>query len=247
MVFIHIAKCGGVSVDTALKMNFLFHSKRLTSYESLQAAKKVYHISDPLKDDYHSVLQYRDHILRYFLENVNYQFVSGHFCFNEDLYYQYNQKFNFVTMLRNPVHRFLSSYFYNYSKDNDSPWKIRCTLDEYVDTSYGKNLGHDYVKFIGGLRKNNDYTSNEAINRALSLLRLFSVIGILENPEHFQNAIHKKLGLNIKLKRKNISPVSKDLRKQQTNQSAIDKIEKICTPDLIIYNEALRLNNLVSS
>jgi hypothetical protein len=197
--------------------------------------------NNALDDDYHAVLQYRDKLLRYFLESEHIRYISGHFCFSKKLFEEYGDKFAFVTMLRSPVERFLSSYFFNASKDDGSPWKVSCSLSDYVETDHGTNLGHDYVKFIGGLREDRNYRSAAAIEQAKSYLKLFTAVGILERPLSFENEIEKQLGFRVKLRKSNLSPVPKAKRERQITNKILSRINEICEPDMIVYNEAVKI------
>jgi hypothetical protein len=197
--------------------------------------------NNALDDDYHAVLEYRDKLLHYFLESDNTRYISGHFCFSKKLYEEYGDKFVFVTMLRNPVERFLSSYFFNASKDDGSQWKVSCSLRDYVETDHGKNLGHDYVKFIGGLRDDRNYCSTAAIEQAMTSLKFFTVVGILEKPSSFENDIKKKLGFKVRLGKSNLNPVPKAKRMRQINNKILFRINEICEPDMIIYKEAVKI------
>ena len=179
--FMHIAKCGGSSITNALRDSFtplnpfadqvIFH---LDPYAAHQAATMSR--QEPL--------DYNRKLLRYCLGCSEYKYVYGHFSFDEMAYETYRDQFAFVTVLRNPVDKWFSLYFYNRYKKSDF-FKIEENLEDFVHTPTAVGYGCDYVmQFAGDYARDHysyaDYTSDTAIKHAIENLKKFHLVGCLE-------------------------------------------------------------------
>ena len=238
LCFIHIAKCGGVSINQAIRKKYLISYSRLNARASLESARISEGFEDPFADDYEAVLRFREKLLLYELEK-GHGFVSGHYAFSEKAYARHRSRYQFMTILRDPVARFLSSYFFNSSKTDDSPWKICVGLEDYVQSAEGRRLGCDYVRLLGGLREDRSYDSEEAIRNARSNLQKFDICGVIEETDNLVRQLRERCGLKVKIGRKNKSPVSAGERKRVVTDEIRSEIERICAPDLILYKDAL--------
>lgn len=241
LCFIHIAKCGGVSINQAIRKKYLITYSRLNARASLESARIACGFDDPFADDYEAVLRFRENLLLYELEK-GCGFVSGHYAFSNRAYTRHHPRYKFMTLLRDPVARFLSSYFFNSRKAEDSPWKIQESLEEYIDSDHGKRLGQDYVRFLGGVRSDGRYDSDEALVQARANLRKFDLVGVIEDTESLGRQLEKKCGLKIRIGKKNKSPVSKRDRESLVTPEIRRAIENICARDQILYKEALEIS-----
>ncbi len=244
--FIHIAKCGGVSINQAIRRKYLVSYSRLNARASLEAARAVYGFEDPFDDGYASVFRFRENILLYELEKGS-GFISGHYAFSERAYQMHSDRYRFITVLRDPVAMFLSNYFFNSSKENDSPWKIRLPLDEYVETQKAKDLGHGYVTILGGVREDGRYDSDEALERARENLRKFAVCGVIEDTPGFERQLEDKCGIRIKIGMKNKSPVRKSERDKIVTEEIREKVRKAVARDLVLYEDARKISEAYSA
>ncbi|MDZ4345701.1 MAG: hypothetical protein U1E51_25080, partial [Candidatus Binatia bacterium] len=104
--------------------------------------------------------------------------VMGHYRFSRETLERYRDEWNFITLLRNPVDRWYSHYFYN--KNNDSIYKINEELDEYVETDTALFLGSLYVSVVTGETQRKPIRTQEYIKEAVDILRNFAVVGSLE-------------------------------------------------------------------
>lgn len=238
LCFIHIAKCGGVSINQAIRKKYLISYSRLNARASLESARTVYGFDDPFQDGYEGVLRFRESLLLYELEKGS-GFVSGHYAFSERAYAKHHPHYKFMTLLRDPVARFLSSYFFNSRKAEDSPWKIRETLEEYVAGNDGKRLGQDYVRFLGGVRDDGRYDSDEALENARKNLQKFDVCGVIEDTPDLVRQLAQQCGLKVNIGKRNKSPVSKKERDRMVTEEIRKRIEEICQRDLILYRDAV--------
>ncbi len=160
-------------------------------------------------------------------------FISGHVAFDFNTWKAFQERYLYLTCLRNPVKRYLSQYFYNYYKKSDHR-KINVDLPTYITMPIGKHEGSIYVKFLGGISEEKDYTSTEAIARAKENLSKLNLVAFLENLNPFIDQFYAKTGIKISIPHKRKNPVSKP----KVDKEILAKIETICTPDLEIYEYA---------
>jgi hypothetical protein len=230
--FLHIPKCGGTSADTAIQEAYRW--KACVHLNSRASRRSSLFLGDELA-------RHRNQLLAYFLEQEQLQYVSGHFTFNEKVFDAYSNRWNFITMLRNPVDKFISQYFYNHQKNNQDHFGISASLEEFLETDDGRSLGSDYAhKFSGSLNPQSTLseTHGDAVQRAVNNLKKFKLVGFLENTEAFQAGFRESFGATLNIKQMNKNPDKKtaDISKQTRK-----KIEMLCETDMEIYSRARKL------
>ena len=247
LFFLHVPKCGGTSVDNAIASLYRTLDWRrdngVVSLDSTASIRVVTtlegtHYPDDTTDDY-PILRVREHILLYFLAQRNVRYLSGHFAFSEAAYRDHGTIFAFVTVLRDPVSRFKSSYYYNRYK---SGTHIRVQLEwpEYLDSFFGQSQGYEYVKFLGGPRVDRNYTSAQAIAQAKANVERFALVGFLENLSLFTKEFERRFGVPLHIPRENPTPAPKTAYRQPLDTDLERKIAKLCEPDIEVYQHALR-------
>ena len=201
--FLHLPKCGGTSIDHAIKC--LYRKKdrtvKVNAVASTKAANLINQINFPYdtSDDY-PILKLRENLLLYFMSQ-DMKYISGHFSFSEIGHQNFSDKYIFITVLRDPVRRWISLYFFNRYKD-EKHCKLEDDITTVLHSESGKSQGYEYVKFIGGLNDNRDYTSQRAIDRAKDNLSKFDLVGSLENQEIFFKQIKDRFGVNLDIPKK---------------------------------------------
>lgn len=251
--FLHLHKCGGTSISHAIKhhyhtLNILNDPTRnINVGASSKAAmmnlglmipdvrKPLSQVIDSRMED--EVLFYREKLLTYYLCQAQVRYVSGHFCFNSNLYEQFASQYNFITVLRHPIQRLLSFYHFSRYKSADRPGKISIDLQEYLDTRRSISTGY-YVRMLGGLDPSGDYQSESAILRAKENLHKFKLVGFLENLESFQNQFLSLFERRLYIKKLNHSPKPKEKNPDNFTTEIEAKIQDICKADIEVYNYA---------
>lgn len=246
--YLHIYKCGGTSIAQAIKScyldlenienNFVFHLNRRAANEAINAIRR--NLGNPelfsnhmYKDDLRLKLQ--ESLLLYYMGREQTNYIAGHFGFSATAYQYFSNKYAFITVLREPVKRFISAYVYGRYREGR---KHNMDLTEYLQAKTGFG-GSTYVKLLGGLDETGDYTSERAIARAKENLHKFSVVGCLEYTEEFLKQFEERFGRKLKIRKYNQSPKSETYRNSILTEETEEKIREICKPDLEIYQYAL--------
>jgi hypothetical protein len=247
IVFVHIPKCGGTSLSEAISRHYYTLDIRKDRLMIGIDVRATYHVTalfaakDPFEDDYHEVLRFEERLLLYYMHQKDLRYIHGHFAFSELAYQLFGDRFQYVTMLRDPVERIISHFLYNKFKQQAfGIGTIDEDINNYMNSDRFRNQGHEYVKkFFGTFDRSVDYTSSEAIDRAKANLRKFAVVGCLENLESFASRFEKCFGVKLQLPVKNVSPKSGSFKRTLINDEIKNRIASICKPDLEIYTYAL--------
>ncbi|MCF6153329.1 MAG: hypothetical protein E3K38_13805 [Candidatus Kuenenia stuttgartiensis] len=232
--FMHIPKCGGTSISHAISRKYLtpdFTRNRIVSLDT-------YASSNTAKLLDLQTLKFRENLLLYFMNMKNVKYISGHFSFSEIAFREFHNKFAFVTVLREPVKRWISVYFYSRYKES-THCKIETDITTFIQSKEGKSKGHAYIRFLGGIDEEMDYTSKQALDRAKGNLDKFDIVGFLEYKENFIQQFENRFGVRLALKKENPSPVTQIFKDSVITEEIIEKIKTICKPDIEIYQYAV--------
>jgi len=245
LVFVHVPKCGGNSIAAAIHDRYKTFSPRGTpglvnidAAASLKATEILFG-SDPFEDDYVNVLRIRELLLIYFLNMKETRMVSGHMPFSGLAYDKHKDDYAFVTILRDPVKRWISAFFYNKYREA-SKWKIGDDLTNYVESKRGRANGYEYVKkLFGSVAPGIDFTSDAAIDTAKQNLAKFDVLGVLEDTQGFKKKFKDRFDVELSIGQKNTGPKSSNYVKSFITKDMEERIREICRPDLAIYQHAI--------
>jgi hypothetical protein len=245
LFFLHVPKCGGVSVQNAIESCYSlidkFTGHRQLDHPATNSAAKALNPSvERFSEDDYEVLKFREQLLLYFMSQKSTRYVTGHFAFSETAYKAFGNKFTFLTILRDPVPRWISLYFFGKHRGS-----IREELKDFVDSDYARSQGYEFVKFIGGPLKDGNYTTREAIDRAKENLERIHIVGALEHQDDFCAKFKARLGVDLRIPEMNTSPVSRAQRESVVTEEIKERVREICRPDLEVYRYAVE--NFVKS
>ena len=144
----HPPKCGGTSISRSIKQAYGIYEnlygknlKKLEGRCSTDAAAAMG------KD----IFDLRKNILMYYMFQENIKYITGHFTYIEDLPKDIKNRWHYVTILREPVNRWFSHYFFNYtiqSGDKSSSHdKLNKRLEKFLneESDRAKEMGLSYI------------------------------------------------------------------------------------------------------
>ena len=177
-----------------------------------------------------------EYLLLYFMGQDKVKFITGHVPFSGIAYRQYHHQFSFITILRDPVSRWLSEYTFNkFKKSMHRKETANVDIEEYINLEVGEEQGRQYVLFLGGRLNSKEYSSKTALARAIDNLRKFSVIGCVEDMQDFIDRYYEHFGMKLNIEYKNTNPRPKKWEEQNITDDIRNKIENICERDCEIY------------
>lgn len=236
--FLHVTKCGGTSLRAAIKGALVQQGAVPASLYELNAP----HSAELAKRADIDGFILRDLLLASTLEQRDIRLVTGHFRYTEQYHRESLQNCLSVTVLRDPVDRFVSLYYYNHFKDSDYG-KEHLSLEEYIAKPRARRCAEDYVRLLRGTGvAHREFATENDISSAIKNLKRFDVVGCLERLPQFTQALAAKSGLELQIETLNKSPAPRSQRHAELPAALRKEIETLCRPSIEVYEAALSLD-----
>jgi hypothetical protein len=182
------------------------------------------------------LFDFREKLLLYEMGRAHIRYITGHYPLSETALAEFGEDWNIVTVLRHPVDRWLSEYFYNRHKQSQY-FAHDQDIEEYLDSHTGRVQARMYVRWFSG--ELSDDWSNAPVDRALRNLDRLAVVGVLEHLDRFRDAFRDRFGVTLRIPRLNRNPQTAEQQARVLSDAVRARIEALCADDLQIYHHAL--------
>ncbi len=232
--FCHVPKCAGVSLSQAVFAAVYpaaFRAARLGAHIDLRgsaAAAELLGIDQMTAREVQLVTQLNDPLT---------VFTTGHCAVRPALAAAHCGRWHFVTILRDPVERFLSEYVYNRYKASD--WKREdATFEAYLDSENAAWNAVTYARYFSGRATPQAVAADPdgAVRDALANLARFSVLGTVEDMPAWQAAFAARFGRRPRVARRNESPNRDAVAEIRADGAAMARVRALCAVDRAIHD-----------
>jgi len=234
--YVHVAKCGGTSISSAIKKQYGIRDRFLRKNAFINLNPGASSKGSQIFNE--TLWQFREKLLIYFLSHNHYVFISGHFPFSDLAMEHFADQYDFITIIRHPVERWFSHYFFNRYKKADH-FKTDLSLEEFIDSEDGRSLGSLYSTLFYGKCDGEIVHSDASYMKITGNIDKLACVGVTEHMDIFCRDFNRFFKVRIDVEKENKNPLKKDERSKFITESIREKVEEICEPDLKIYNYVL--------
>lgn len=231
IVFHHVPKCGGTSVGRALRLSYFLSQGTVTPIESDKAFQVVQESKSPRPVG--QVSDLREMMLLYMLYS-DVRCVAAHIPFSDAAFDRFSGSYSFVTLLRHPVERFISNYFWSH-KHPDGVQHVSESLEEFIGTDRARRLGSTYARYFSGEPAADEFTTKHAVAAVRNLKRMH-LVGFLDDLGRFQGGLRSLTTRRIKIGKENVGHNSSE-RDRILSGPLKERILDACAIDLAIWEQ----------
>ncbi len=228
--FLHLPKCGGTSVDVAMR-NAYRGAAHATVHLDPHAADRAAAIAGERERPY------RRRLLLYYMAEERNRYISGHFPYSEQARQAFGDEWHYITVLREPVSRWLSNYFYNKYKTSSDFYRITAPIEEFIASERARSYGSNYVQNLTDDTATMD--SDGAVEQAIRNLQRFAVVGALERMDTFVSDCDTLLGVDLDVGHHRKNPRTTSEQREEITEGALEQVRELCIPNTRVYNAAL--------
>lgn len=239
VIFHHVPKCAGTSVSRALRLRYFLSQESIAAPVTAGVVNRQYGESDFSDlDHFNRIRRFRVELLHYLMWKDVY-FLGGHVPFNRTAYDHLGKGYRFITVLRNPMERFLSEYFYNKGRDHQS--RIDDELEAYIESPLGQRNALKFCEYFSGAMEL-DLSNPDALKEAAKAnLQCFDVIGFTDSMADFEREVRQSLGVRVSFGLENRGRHSAEAIRKQVTPDLRERVETLCHRDMEIYEFARTL------
>lgn len=180
-----------------------------------------------------SLMDYRREQLPLLLSREGCRYVAGHFPYSRAAHRDFSSDWRFITILREPVDRWLSQYFYNRYKNAES---FRTDLDLATYVARARRS----TAFSSKLTDISRYQFwRDPVRSAIDTLEKLDAVGCLERVDEFKEDLGELVGAEIQIGHERPNPCPVEERRKIVTPEIRRRVEELCVDDTKIYRHAL--------
>lgn len=257
--FVHVPKSGGISIDLAMREQFARPGEARFSREG--AIEMSLATFNKEITDLDSIAQFSDHhaqqlngLLAYHLAQ-NWQYISGHVSTNQHIIENFAQRYHFITVLREPVSRFISNYIYNkltnslpiMAPNNLNSDNLIAEVDRILAHRRGWQMANVMSMCITGRFAKDVADAQKIQSEFADNLAAYKVVGFLDNLDSFSKQIKQLSNKQINIGNHNTTDSFLDEKKQHVKSTLQNyfnepnvkaQLEHLCRFDIENYQRA---------
>jgi len=199
--FMHVPKCGGTSISEALYATVPIHRRvGIIDANATRRATSIIHADKNEKflyfDDLANGCKVYDLREKLLLMHMAWdtEMIHGHVLFSEQAHRHFGDVYRYVTLLREPIERTLSNFLHSVRNG-----LFENNLQRYLESDVFRIQGLSMLRYFSGTHPISPQQEAEALRRAKHNLRLFSVIGFLDDLDGFADDYAEVFGRRPKI------------------------------------------------
>ena len=231
IVFHHVPKCGGTSVGRALRRAYILSQGTVTPEESYKAVAAFIGDSDRARVT-RDVRKLREMMLLYLLYS-DVRCIAAHIPFSDAAREIFAPTYAFVTLLRDPVVRFISHFKWSHGRPS-APDSITDDFEDFLGSERAREIGATYVRYFGGRAVFQATTERAKVDAAIANLRRLSYVGFLDQVDDFEAALRRITGKRVRIGHENAG-VGNKITDRLAELGIRKRVLEACAPDRDIW------------
>lgn len=241
IVFHHVPKCGGTSVGRILRRAYILSQGTVTPVESEMAFDAAQSASSGTGIAHVSEL--REMMLLYLLYS-DVRCVAAHVPFSNAAFDRFATGYSFVTLLRDPVDRFISHYYWNHDRP-DAHFRISEAFEAFLESERASALGSTYVRYFCG-EPGEKFTRRTHVDSAIRNLHRMDFVGFLDDLAQFQTKLRAITGKRLAIGSENVGN-TRARRDAILSGPLRDRVLEVCAPDRDVWEAVQDLRHRSTS
>lgn len=228
IIFHHLPKCGGSAITRPMRV------KSITSFVKVDEEACQDTIAAEGVHDFmarHEAAHDMKRLLTRYYATRDIALIQGHVPFFAASEGEATARYDRITVLRDPVERFLSHYFWDKGRPNWNGFDLE--LPEFLETEQAQAFGSIMLRYLSSMPWPITDVP-KALDMARTNAEKFTVIGRLEALDTFAVDMKRAFGWKLKIPVTNTGKVNSYETFLQ-EAGVRDRLLEVCAPDIQLY------------